>query len=152
VKLRDCFLTAAFAPRPAAPLDFGMPAGEQLRPPAPARAAGYRSGRLVVPGQHTIAVRATLPDPTNPHDHANLFEPRRGGMLAMTIEDAHDRFCLTPGELLLGDAEGAAGVDDRQAPGCAIDARAGRVRPRRAAACGPGARVYLMRSLSESGA
>ncbi len=56
------------------------------------------AGDLVVPGQQTIAVRATLPDPTNPHDHANLFEHRRGGMLSMTIEDAHDRFCLTPGE------------------------------------------------------
>jgi hypothetical protein len=166
VKLRDCFLTAAFAPRPAAPLDFGMPfygpdplvgvwalacdrsrvadepsgalvlslsgvpvgltspdavplannfAHRLLRvdttsrrlvraarraglPAQLARAARYRGGRLVVPGQHTIAVKATLPDPTNPHDHANLFEHRRGGVLSMTIENAHDRFCLTPGE------------------------------------------------------
>jgi hypothetical protein len=166
VKLRDCFLTAAFAPRPAAPLDFGMPfygpdplvgvwalacdrsrvagkpsgalvlslAGVPVGLTSPtavplannfahrllrldttsrrlvvaarraglpahlARAAGYRGGRLVVPGQHTIAVRATLPDPTNPHDHANLFESRGGGRISLTIEDAHDRFCLTPGE------------------------------------------------------
>jgi hypothetical protein len=165
VKLRDCFLTAAFAPRPAEPLDFGMPfygpeplvgvwalacdrsrvagkasgalvlsltgvpvgltspgavplannfAHRLLRvdttsrrlvvaarraglPAHLARAAGYRGGRLVVPDQHTIAVKATLPDPTNPHDHANLFE-RRGGALSMTIEDANDRFCLTPGQ------------------------------------------------------
>jgi hypothetical protein len=165
VKLRDCFLTAAFAPRPAAPLDFGMPvygseplvgvwalgcersrvagrAGGRLvlslvgvpvgltspgavplannfahrllrfdttsrrlavaarragLPAHVARSAYYRPGRLVVPGQQVVAVRATLPDPTNPHDHANLFE-RRGAQMSLTIEDAHDRFCLTPGQ------------------------------------------------------
>ena len=175
VKLRDCHLTAAFAPRPASVLDFGEPfygldplvgvwamacdgsrvAGEtagrlvlslvgvpvgltasgalplannfahrllQLdttsRPFArAARRAGlpatiaptsrYRHspagalpsrGRLVVPGSHTVGVGASQPDPTNPHDHANLFEHRGGGALALTIEDAFDRFCLSPGE------------------------------------------------------
>jgi hypothetical protein len=175
VKLRDCHLTAAFAPRPASALDFGAPfygpdplvgvwamacdhsrvAGQpagrlvlslvgvpvgltapgalplannfahrllQLdttsRPLAkaarraglPARiapASRYRHsppgvvpsrGRLVVPGSHTVAVGASQPDPTNPHDHANLFEHRSGAALALTIEDAFDRFCLSPGE------------------------------------------------------
>jgi hypothetical protein len=166
VELRGCYLTAAFAPRPATPLDFGMPfygpdplvgvwalacdrsrvAGRRagalvvslvgvpvgLTSPGAAplannfahrllridtssrrlaaatrkaglpatlvRSARYRGGRLVVPGEHTVAVRASLPDPTNPHDHANLFEHRGGGQIAMTIEDASDRFCLTPGQ------------------------------------------------------
>jgi hypothetical protein len=175
VKLRDCHLTAVFAPRPASALDFGAPfygpdplvgiwaiacdrsrvAGEpagrlvlslvgvpvgltapgaiplannfahrlmQLdttsRPLAKAaRRAGlpatiapasrYRHsppgvvpsrGRLVVPGSHTVAVGASQPDPTNPHDHANLFEHRGGAALALAIEDASDRFCLSPGE------------------------------------------------------
>ena len=166
VKLRDCFLTAAFAPRPAVPLDFGMPfygpdplvgvwalacdrsrvagwragalvlslvgvpvgltspgavplannfahrllridtssrrlaaAARQAGLPASlVRSARYRGGRLVVPGEHTVAVKASLPDPTNPHDHANLFDHRGGGQIAMTIEDAFDRFCLTPGQ------------------------------------------------------
>jgi hypothetical protein len=165
VKLRDCFLTAAFAPRPAAPLDFGMPvygseplvgvwalgcdrsrvagrpdgrvvlslvgvpvgltspgavplannfahrllridttsprlAAVARRAGMPARVTGsasYRPGRLVVPGEHALAVKASLPDPTNPHDHANLFEAR-GGLLSLAIEDASDRFCLTPGQ------------------------------------------------------
>lgn len=176
VKLRDCHLTAAFAPRPASALDFGAPfygpdplvgiwamacdrsrvAGEpagrlvlslvgvpvgltapgafplannfahrllQLdttsRPLAKAArreglpatiaaASRYRHsppgalpsrGRLVVPGSHTVAVGASQPDPTNPHDHANLFEHRSGAALALTIEDAFDRFCLSPGEI-----------------------------------------------------
>jgi hypothetical protein len=175
VKLRDCHLTAAFAPRPASALDFGAPfygpdplvgiwalacdrsrvAGEpagrlvlslvgvpvgltapgvvplannfahrllQLdttsRPLArAARRAGlpatiaprsrYRHsppgalpsrGRLVVPGSHALAVAADQPDPTNPHDHANLFERPGGAALGLTIEDASDRFCLSPGE------------------------------------------------------
>jgi hypothetical protein len=175
VTLRDCHLTAVFAPRPASVLDFGAPfygpdplvgvwamacdrsrvAGEptgrlvlslvgvpvgltapgvvplannfshrllQLdttsRPLAKAaRRAGlpatispgqrYRHsppgalpsrGRLVVPGSHTMAVGALLVDPTNPHDHANLFEHRGGGALGLTIQDASDRFCLSPGE------------------------------------------------------
>jgi hypothetical protein len=166
VELRGCYLTAAFAPRPAEPLDFGMPfygpeplvgvwalacdrsrvadkragalvlslvgvpvgltspgavplannfahrllridtssrrlaavAREAGLPASLVRSASYRGGRLVVPGEHTVAVKASLPDPTNPHDHANLFEHRRGGQIAMTIEDASDRFCLTPGQ------------------------------------------------------
>jgi hypothetical protein len=175
VKLRDCHLTAAFAPRPASALDFGAPfygpdplvgiwamacdrsrvAGEpagrlvlslvgvpvgltapgalplannfahrllQLdttsralakaarRAGLPATivpAARYRHsppdalpsrGRLVVPGSHTVAVGASQLDPTNPHDHANLFEHRGGAALALTIEDASDRFCLSPGD------------------------------------------------------
>jgi hypothetical protein len=166
VKLRDCFLTAAFAPRPAAPLDFGMPvygpeplvgvwalacdrsrvagrpagalvlslvgvpvgltspgavplannfAHRLLRidtssrrlaavarraglPAHHARSAYYRPGRLVVPGQQVMGVRASQPDPTNPHDHANLFEHGGAAQLSMTIEDARDRFCLTPGQ------------------------------------------------------
>lgn len=175
VKLRDCHLTAAFAPRPASALDFGAPfygpdplvgiwamacdrsrvAGEPagrlvlslvgvpvgLTAPGAlplannfahrllqldttsrslaraARRAGlpativqasrYRHspagvvpsrGRLFVPGSHTVAVGANQPDPTNPHDHANLFEHRGGAALALTIEDAFDRFCLSPGE------------------------------------------------------
>ncbi len=55
-------------------------------------------GRLVVPGSHTMAVGASQPDPTNPHDHANLFEHRGRAALALRIEDAFDRFCLSPGE------------------------------------------------------
>jgi hypothetical protein len=175
VKLRDCHLTAAFAPRPASALDFGAPfygpdplvgvwalacgrsrvAGEPTGPlvlslvgvpvgltgpgalplannfahrllqltttsrplakaarrvglPATfAPASRYRHsppgalpsrGRLVVPGSHTVAVGASQPDPTNPHDHANLFEHRDDAALALTIEDAFDRFCLSPGE------------------------------------------------------
>jgi hypothetical protein len=175
VKLRDCHLTAVFAPRPASVLDFGAPfygpdplvgiwamacdrsrvAGEpagrlvlslvgvpvglsapgaiplannfahrllQLAttsrrlakaarraglPATIAPASRYRHsppgalpsrGRLVVPGSHTVAVGASQPDPTNPHDHANLFEHRGGAALALTIEDASDRFCLSPGE------------------------------------------------------
>lgn len=175
VKLRDCHLTAAFAPRPAFALEFGAPfygpdplvgvwamacdrsrvAGEpagrlvlslvgvpvgltapgavplannfahrlmQLDTTSPplakaarraglpatiVRASRYRHsppgaipsrGRLFVPGSHTMAVGARQPDPTNPHDHANLFEHRGGAALALTIEDASDRFCLSPGE------------------------------------------------------
>ncbi len=174
VKLRDCHLTAAFASRPATPLDFGVPfygsdplvgvwglacdrsrvagrpAGALVlslvgvpvgltapdavplannfahrllwlhtnsRPlAAAARRAGLRasvvraryrhsregrvpsSGRLAVPGSHAIAVSASFEDPTNPHDHANLFERRGGGALAMTIDNAFDRFCLSPGD------------------------------------------------------
>jgi hypothetical protein len=175
VKLRDCHLTAAFAPRPASALDFGAPfygpdplvgiwamacdrsrvAGKptgrlvlslvgvpvgltapgalplannfdhrllQLdttsqplakaarRAGLPARIApGSRyshsragalpsRGSLVVPGSHTVAVGASQPDPTNPHDHANLFEHRGGAALALSIDDAFDRFCLSPGE------------------------------------------------------
>jgi hypothetical protein len=169
VELRGCFLTAAFAPRPAAPLDFGMPfygpeplvgvwglacdgsrvagrpggalvlslvgvpvgltspgavplannfahrllridtssrrlaaAARRAGLPAHATAARYRRsglrGRMVVPGSHSMAVAASLPDPTNPHDHANLFEHRGGGRLSLSIEDAHDRFCLSPGD------------------------------------------------------
>jgi hypothetical protein len=165
VKLRDCFLTAAFAPPRTAPFDFGMPfygpdplvgvwalgcersriagrpggrvvlslvgvpvgltspnavplannfAHRLLRfdtssrrlaaaarsaglPAHVSRSASYRPGRLVVPGQQVVGVRASLPDPTNPHDHANLFEHRGGAQLSLTIEDARDRFCLTPG-------------------------------------------------------
>jgi hypothetical protein len=73
-----------------------------------ARASRYRHspsgvvpsrGRLVVPGSHTVAVGASQPDPTNPHDHANLFQHRGGGgALELTIEDAFDRFCLSPGD------------------------------------------------------
>ena len=55
-------------------------------------------GRLVVPGSHTLRVGASQLDPTNPHDHANLFEHRGGAALGLTIEDAFDRFCLPPGE------------------------------------------------------
>ena len=51
-----------------------------------------------MPGSHTLAVGASQLDPTNPHDHANLFEHRGGAALALTIEDAFDRFCLSPGE------------------------------------------------------
>jgi hypothetical protein len=175
VKLRDCHLTAAFAPRPASALDFGAPfygpdplvgiwamacdrsrvAGEpagrlvlslvgvpvgltapnalplannfahrllQLdttsRPLAKAarraglpativKASRYRHSppgalpsraRLVVPGSHSVAVGASQPDPTNPHDHANVFEHRGGAALELAIEDAFDRFCLSPGE------------------------------------------------------
>jgi hypothetical protein len=175
VKLRDCLLTAVFAPRPASVLDFGEPfygpdplvgvwalACERARvagkPAGPlvlsivgvpvgltspsavplannfahrllrihtssrafvraarraglpvtlARAARYRhsrgsripsSGRLVVPGSHVLAVSASLPDPTNPHDHANLFDHAGGGSLGLTIDNAFDRFCLTPGD------------------------------------------------------
>ena len=175
VKLRDCHLTAAFAPRPVFALEFGAPfygpdplvgvwamacdrsrvAGEPAGPlvlslvgvpvglTAPgalplannfahrllqldttsrplakaARRAGlpativpasrYRHsapgvvpsrGRLVVPGSHTMAIGASQPDPTNPHDHANLFQHRGGAALGLTIEDAFDRFCLSPGE------------------------------------------------------
>jgi hypothetical protein len=175
VKLRDCHLTAAFAPRPAFALEFGAPfygpdplvgvwatacdrsrvAGEpagrlvlslvgvpvgltapsavplannfahrllRLDTTSPAlaraarraglpativRASRYRHSRrgalpsrvrLVVPGSHTMAVAARRPDPTNPHDHANLFEHRGGGALALTIEDASDRFCLSPAD------------------------------------------------------
>jgi hypothetical protein len=64
---------------------------------SPPRALPSR-GRLVVPGSHTVAVGASQPDPTNPHDHANLFEHRGGAALALTIENAFDRFCLSPGE------------------------------------------------------
>jgi hypothetical protein len=186
VKLRDCHLTAAFAPRPASALDFGAPfygpdpligiwamacdrsrvAGEpagrlvlslvgvpvgltapgalplannfahrllQLdttsRPLAQAaRRAGlpatlgpasrYRHsppgalpsrGRLVVPGSHTVAVGASQPDPTNPHDHANLFKHRGGAALSLTIEDAFDRFCLSPGETCSASLRAARG-------------------------------------------
>jgi hypothetical protein len=175
VKLRDCHLTAAFAPRPASVLDFGAPfygpdplvgvwamacdrsrvarepAGRLVlslvgipvgltapgavplannfahrllqldttsRPLAKAarraglpativQASRYRHsppgvvpsrGRLVVPGSHAVAVSASQPDPTNPHDHANVFEHRGGAALGLTIEDAFDRFCLSPGE------------------------------------------------------
>jgi hypothetical protein len=175
VKLRDCHLTATFAPRPALALEFGAPfygpdplvgvwamacdrsrvAGEPAGPlvlsmvgvpvgltapgalplannfahrllqldttsrrlakaarrsglPATiALASRYRHsppgevpsrGSLVVPGSHTMAVVASQPDPTNPHDHANLFEHRDGAALGLTIEAAFDRFCLSPGE------------------------------------------------------
>lgn len=175
VKLRDCNLTAVFAPRPASALDFGAPfygpdplvgiwamacnrsrvagqpagrlvlslVGVPVGLTAPgavplannfahrllqldttsrplvkaARRAGvpativpaafYRHSppgalpsraRLVVPGSHTMAVGASQPDPTNPHDHFNLFQHRGGAALALTIEDASDWFCLSPGE------------------------------------------------------
>jgi hypothetical protein len=186
VKLRDCHLTAAFAPRPASALDFeapfygpdplvgiwamacdrsrvaGEPAGRLVlslvgvpvgltapgalplannfahrllqldttsRPLAKAaRRAGlpatlapasrYRHsppsvlpsrGRLVVPGSHTVAVGASQPDPTNPHDHANLFEHPGGAALSLTIEDAFDRFCLSPGETCSASLRAARG-------------------------------------------
>ncbi len=64
---------------------------------SPAGAVPSR-GRLVVPGSHTVAVGASQPDPTNPHDHANVFEHRGGATLGLTIENAFDRFCLSPGE------------------------------------------------------
>jgi hypothetical protein len=186
VMLRDCHLTAAFAPRPASALDFGAPfygpdplvgiwamacdrsrvAGEpagrlvlslvgvpvgltapgalplannfghrllQLdttsRPLAKAArraglpatiAAGSRyrhsppgalpsRGSLVVPGSHSVAVGASQPDPTNPHDHANLFEHRGGAALALTIDDAFDRFCLSPGDTCSASLQAARG-------------------------------------------
>lgn len=191
VKLRDCHLTAAFAPRPAFSLEFGAPfygpdplvgvwamacdrsrvAGEpagrlvlslvgvpvgltapgavplannfahrllQLdttsRPLAKAarraglpativQASRYRHsppgavpsrGRLVVPGSHTVAVSASQPDPTNPHDHTNLFEHRGGAALGLTIEDAFDRFCLSPGEGCSASLQVAGGSALRQ--------------------------------------
>jgi hypothetical protein len=187
VRLRECFLTAAFVPRPADalqsvfgdPLDLsvtfygsdpllgvwglacersrvaGRPAGRVVvslvgvptgltsagalplannfahrllridtssrqlaaaarRAGLPARlssAARYRhtaagrvpsSGRLVVPDRYAIRVSASAADPTNPHDHANLFEHRaadgRAAALTLSIADAFDRFCLAPGE------------------------------------------------------
>jgi hypothetical protein len=184
VKLRDCHLTAAFAPRPASALDFGAPfygrdplvgiwamacsrsrvAGQPAGPlvlslvgvpvglTAPGAiplannfahrllqldttsrafakaarrvglpativpAARYRHspagvlpsrGRLVVPGSHTVAVGASQPDPTNPHDHANLFEHRDGAALGLAIEDASDRFCLSPGQTCSASLEAA---------------------------------------------
>ena len=64
-------------------------------------------GRLVVPDSHTVTVVASQPDPTNPHDHANLFEQREGAALALTIEDAFDRFCLSPGETCSASLEAA---------------------------------------------
>lgn len=191
VKLRDCHLTAAFAPRPAFSLEFGAPfygpdplvgvwamacdrsrvAGDpagrlvlslvgvpvgltapgavplannfahrllQLdttsRPLAKAarraglpativQASRYRHsppgvvpsrGRLVVPGSHTVAVSASQPDPTNPHDHTNLFEHRGGAALGLTIEDAFDRFCLSPGEGCSASLQVAGGSALRQ--------------------------------------
>ncbi len=72
-----------------------------------ARAARYRhsapgvvpaTGRLAVPGQYAITVRATDLDPTNPHDHVNYFEHRgeagRVSRLSLTSEDAADRYCF----------------------------------------------------------
>jgi hypothetical protein len=197
VELRGCFLTAAFAPRPASELDFGMPfygpdplvgvwglrcdgsrvagrrsgalvislvgvpvgltspgavplannfahrllridtssrrlaaAARRAGLPAHLAAARYRHsglrGRLAVPGSHAVTVGASLPDPTNPHDHANVFESRGGGALSVAIEDAFDRFCLSPGD--------GCTATMRAAPGSAL-ARAlgGRSAPVRAA-------------------
>ena len=61
-----------------------------------------------MPGSHTMAVGASQADPTNPHDHANLFEHRGGAALALTIEDAFDRFCLSPGETCSATLKAAA--------------------------------------------
>ena len=187
VKLRDCFLTAAFVPRPAsalrsvfdAPLDLsmtfygpdplvgvwgmscdrarvggrragslvlslvGVPVGltspealplannfahrlfrmdtNSARLAAAARRVGLpvslsrsarythspsaripSTGRLVVPRRYSARVNAADPDPTNPHDHANVFEHRATGVrrsaLTMSIDDAFDRFCVLPSE------------------------------------------------------
>jgi hypothetical protein len=58
-------------------------------------------GRLELPGGYSIRVTASQLDPTNPHDHANLFEHRGadGGAarVTMSIPNAVDRFCFPAG-------------------------------------------------------
>jgi len=69
-------------------------------------------GLLSVPGGYALDVRASLADPTNPHDHANLFEHRAQGRtatLTLSIQDAFDRFCLEPNETCSGSVRAPAG-------------------------------------------
>jgi hypothetical protein len=60
------------------------------------RRARGRHGRVVVPGQYRLTVRAVVVD--QPHDHANRFErPVRGGRpvsLGLETVGAVDRFCF----------------------------------------------------------
>ena len=55
-------------------------------------------GELRVPGKYAVDVSASSLDPTNPHDHANLFEPHSGrtAALSLSIANAFDRFCFPP--------------------------------------------------------
>jgi hypothetical protein len=54
------------------------------------------SGRVVVPGQYRLTVRAVVPD--HPHDHANRFQAAtRGGRaaaLGLQTVGVVDRFCF----------------------------------------------------------
>jgi hypothetical protein len=72
-----------------------------------ARTARYRhsrpgalpfTGKLTVPGRYRLRVSAREPDPTNPHDHSNLFSYRgrtgRVTQLGLSAGSAFDRFCL----------------------------------------------------------
>jgi hypothetical protein len=76
-----------------------------------ARGARYRhsrpgvvpaSGRLDLPGRYRIAVSASAPDPSNPHEHSNTFTHRgrgqRPGQLGLTTAAAFDRFCFPPAD------------------------------------------------------
>jgi hypothetical protein len=60
------------------------------------RRAGGGNGRVVVPGQYRLTVRAVVVD--QPHDHANRFErPAHGGRstsLGLETFGAVDRFCF----------------------------------------------------------
>jgi hypothetical protein len=72
-----------------------------------ARAARYRhsrpgsvpfNGTLQLPGRYRLAVSASEPDPTNPHQHLNRFTYRgpsgRIGQLGLATDTAFDRFCF----------------------------------------------------------
>ena len=56
------------------------------------------AARLAVPGRYRVAVRASTPDPTNPHDHANRFVYQRRGRspvrVGLAARAATDRFCF----------------------------------------------------------
>jgi hypothetical protein len=51
---------------------------------------------------NAIRVSASAADPTNPHDHTNLFEHRaangRTAAVTLSIANAFDRFCLLPSD------------------------------------------------------
>ncbi len=93
------------------------------------------TGELVVPGKYRIAVSASEPDPTNPHDHLNSFSSvspdGRIAAMGLFTDDAFDRFCFpspggcrvfvrahrnSPVRALLGDGSTIARVGFDHAP------------------------------------
>jgi hypothetical protein len=64
---------------------------------SPPGAVPFR-GALEIPGRYRLAVSASAPDPTNPHQHSNLFTYRgpsgRRAQLGLATDTAFDRFCF----------------------------------------------------------
>jgi hypothetical protein len=91
-----------------------------------ARRAGGGNGRVVVPGQYRLTVRAVVVD--QPHDHANRFErPVRGGRpvsLGLETFGTVDRFCF-PGA---GGCEASVAAVPRSAVGRLVGGAAPAVR------------------------